>query len=113
MLDLELSSHAELSALLDLEWLVLERLLRSLLREINGDWRTALRVHGQGEDDADAGVVWIRDGLSAGAEAQRLLVTTKGLIALVYVQSVSEVLNGLCKHLMHVRVMSCARSRCE
>ena len=87
MLDLEFSGHAESGALLDLEWLILERLLRSFLREIDGDWITALRVHSQGENDADTWVVWVRDGLSTGAEAERLLVATKRLIALVYITS--------------------------
>lgn len=59
MLDLESGCHAELDTLLDLEWLVLECSLRTLGREINGDRRTTFGVHGQGDDDAVAGIVGV------------------------------------------------------
>jgi hypothetical protein len=83
VLDFELGAHGELGTLLDLEGLVLEGRLASRLGEIDGDGRTASRLHGEGEDDADSGVVGVGDG-GAAAEAQRLLVPLERLVASIY-----------------------------
>jgi hypothetical protein len=79
VLDLELGAHGELGVLLDLERLVLQRGLAAGGGEVDGDGVATGRVHGEGEDDADAGVVGVRDVL-AGAEAEGLLVALKGLV---------------------------------
>lgn len=80
MLDLELGAHGELSTLLDVEGLVLEGGLASRGREIDGDGRTTGGVHGQGENDADSGVVGVRD-IGTAAETEGLLVSLERLIA--------------------------------
>lgn len=59
MLHLELGCHAELDALLDLEWLVFESGLGALGGEVDGDGWAAFGVHGQGEDDAVTGIVGV------------------------------------------------------
>lgn len=79
MLDLELCAHGELGTLLDLEGLVLERLLAAGSREVDGDGVAAGRVHGQGEDDADSGVAGIGDACAA-AETKGLLVSLEGFV---------------------------------
>jgi hypothetical protein len=79
MLNLKFSSHVELGALLDLERLVLKGVLGAWSTKVNGDRWTALALHGQGQNNADAGIVGVRDRL-ATTEAQRLLVTLKRLI---------------------------------
>lgn len=83
MLDLELGAHGELGALLDLEGLVLERLLAARGRELDGDGIAAGRVHGQGEDDADSGVIGVGE-IGATAEAKGLLVSLEGLVAGIF-----------------------------
>lgn len=80
MLDLELGTHGELDALLDLEGVVLEGLLRAGGGKVDGDGVTAGRAHRQGEDDALAGVVGVRDALSTSPESKRLLVTLERLV---------------------------------
>lgn len=80
VLDLELGAHGELGALLDLEGLVLEGRLAAGGGEVDGDGVAAGGVHGQGQDDADAGVVGIRD-VGAAAETEGLLVPLERLIA--------------------------------
>jgi hypothetical protein len=62
MLDSKLRRHGERRALLNLEWLVLESSLGALGAKIDGYWWATLRVHGQGEDDADPGIVGVGDG---------------------------------------------------
>ena len=69
VLDLELGAHGELGALLDLEGLVLEGGLAAGVGEVDGDGVTAGRVHGEGENDADAGVRGVGEVLAA-AEAR-------------------------------------------
>lgn len=80
VLDLEGGAHGELGALLDLEGLVLEALLAARPGEVDRDGGAAGGVHGQGEDDADAGVVGVGDA-GAAAQAERFLVPLEGLIA--------------------------------
>ena len=80
MLDLEFGAHGELGTLLDVEGLVLEGGLASRGREIDGDGRTTGGVHGQGENDADSGVVGVRD-IGTAAETEGLLVSLERLIA--------------------------------
>lgn len=82
MLDAEVCRHGELCTLLDLEGLVLEGGLAAGGGEVNGDGATARRVHGERVDDADAGVIGIREILSAG-ETKRLLVALKRLVVCV------------------------------
>ena len=79
MLNLERDDHRELRTLLDLEWLVLKRSLAAGLREVDCDGVAARRLHGQGMDDAYAGVVRVRQVLAA-AEAEGLLVALEGLV---------------------------------
>jgi len=62
------------------EGLVLEGGLASRGREIDGDGRTTGGVHGQGENDADSGVVGVRD-IGTAAETEGLLVSLERLIA--------------------------------
>jgi hypothetical protein len=83
MLHLELCRHVELGSLLDLEWLVLERLLGARGREVDGNRVTALGVHGEREDNADTWVVWIRDGLATTTKSERFLVPAERLVILV------------------------------
>lgn len=64
MLDLELGAHGKLGTFLDLEGLVLEALLAAWRGEVNRDGWAARRVHGEGEDDADARVVGVGDVLA-------------------------------------------------
>lgn len=80
MLDLELGAHGELGTLLDVEGLVLEGGLASRGREIDGDGRTSGGVHGQGENDADSGVVGVRD-VGTATKTEGLLVSLERLIA--------------------------------
>jgi hypothetical protein len=89
VLDFELGAHGELGTLLDLEGLVLEGRLASRLRQVDGDGRATSRLHRQGEDDADAGIVRVRDR-GAAAEAERLLVSLERLVASIYA-TVSEI----------------------
>ena len=79
VLNLERDDHRELRALFDLEWLVLKCSLTARLREVDRDGVAARRLHGQGMDDADAGVVGVRK-VFAAAEAEGLLVALEGLI---------------------------------
>lgn len=79
VLDLELGAHGELGALLDLEGLVLERLLAAGSGQVDGDGIAVGRAHGQGEDDADSGVAGIGE-IGAAAEAKGLLVSLEGLV---------------------------------
>lgn len=80
VLDLELGAHGELGSLLDCEGLVLEGVLAAGSGEVNGDGIAAGRVHGQGQNDADSGVVGVRD-VGATTETEGLLVSLQGLIA--------------------------------
>lgn len=89
MLHLELRSHVELGTLLDLERLVFESLLCILGREIDGDGWLTFGIHGEGEDDAVAGVIGVGEVLAAAAETERLLVALHGFIV-----GVCEVLDG-------------------
>lgn len=68
VLDLELGSHGELGSLLDLEGLVLERGFAAWCGEVDGDGVAAGGIHGEGLDDANAGVVGIGK-VFAAAEA--------------------------------------------
>lgn len=83
VLDLELGAHGELGTLLDVERLILEGGLASGGREIDGDGRAARRVHGQGENNADSGVVGVGD-VSTTAETKGLLVSLERLITGVW-----------------------------
>ncbi len=83
VLDLELGNHGELGSLLDLEWFILESGLGAWGGEVNSHWWTAGGVHGQGENDALALIVWIGQRW-ASAEAERGLVTLKRLILGIY-----------------------------
>lgn len=83
MLDLEGGTHGELGTLLDLEGLVLEGLLAAGGGEVDCDGVAAGGLHGQGLDDADAGVVGVGDGV-ASSETQGLFVSLEGLIVGVY-----------------------------
>lgn len=74
VLDLELSLHGELGTFLDLEWLVLQVGLAARLREVDDNGVAAGGLHGQGADDANTGVVRVREILAA-AEAEGLLVS--------------------------------------
>jgi len=80
MLHLELRSHVELGTLLDLERLVFESLLCILGREIDGDGWLTFGIHGEGEDDAVAGVIGVGEVLAAATETERLLVALHGFI---------------------------------
>lgn len=82
VLDLELGAHGELGALLDGKGLVLEGGLAARGGQVNGDGRATRRVHGEGEDDADAAVVGVGNVLAA-AEAEGFLVSLEGLVACV------------------------------
>jgi len=79
MLNLELGDHGELGTLLDLEWIVLQGALGALGGEVDGDWWAASSVHGEGEDDAMAGIGRIGEG-RASEETKGGLVALKGLI---------------------------------
>lgn len=79
MLDLELGRHTEFCALLDFEWLVLQSCFCPFGAEINSHGWTALAVHGQGEDDANARVVRVRNALSSH-KAKGFFVPLEGLI---------------------------------
>ena len=79
MLHLELGAHGKLGTLLDLEGLVLQRVLAALLRKVDGDGVTAGGLHGQGLDDADTLIVRVRKILSS-RQTERLLVPLQGLI---------------------------------
>jgi len=74
MLHLELGTHGKLGTLLDLERLILEGLFRSRSGKVNGDRRPACRVHCQGQDDALAWVIGVRDALSTAAESEGFFV---------------------------------------
>jgi hypothetical protein len=80
MLDLELGHHGKLGVLLDPEGLVLEGVLATGCREVDGHRIAAGGLHGQGEDDADAGVAGIGQVIAA-AETEGLLVALERLIA--------------------------------
>jgi hypothetical protein len=83
VLNLELGAHGELGTLLDVEGLVLEGGLASRGREIDGDGRTARGVHGQGENDADSGVVGVGD-IGTTSKTKGLLVSLERLITSVW-----------------------------
>lgn len=84
MLDPELGAHGKLGALLDLEGGVLESGLAAGLGEVELDWRAAGRIHGEGLDDADAGVRRVGEVRAATAEAEGLLVALEGLVAGIF-----------------------------
>lgn len=79
VLHLELRNHCELGALLDLERLVLQGRLSTLLGKINCDRWAALGIHRQRENDALAGVGRVGDGWACG-ETEGGLVALEGLI---------------------------------
>jgi hypothetical protein len=83
VLNLEGDDHGELGSLLDLERMVLERLLGTGFRQVDCHRRSSRRLHSQGQDDADAGVARVRD-IGAATETQRLLVSLQGLISGIY-----------------------------
>lgn len=86
VLHLELGRHGELGAFLDLEGLVLQGGLASGGGEVDRDGRAAGGVHGQGQDNADPGVIGVGNILAA-TEAEGLLVALQRLIAGILVQS--------------------------
>lgn len=83
VLDLELGAHGELGTLLNVKGLVLESGLTTRGREVDGDRRASRRVHCQGENDTDSGVVGIGD-VGTAAETKGLLVSLERLIAGVW-----------------------------
>lgn len=64
MLDLEFRRHSKLNALLNLKRLILEGALGTLGAEVDGYRGSTIAIHGEGEDDTDAGVVGVGDGLA-------------------------------------------------
>ena len=91
VLDLELGAHGELGTLLDLEWVVLEGRLAALLREVDGHGVTAVRVHGEGEDDANAGIGGVGD-IFAAAETEGFLVALERLITGIWETSYQSIM---------------------
>lgn len=83
VLHLELGLHAETSALLDGEGLLLELLEGAGSAQVDDDVLTALDLEAQGEDDAFARVVGVRDVLAL-AQAQRGLPLLQRLVVLVW-----------------------------
>ena len=83
MLDLELGRHGELGALLDFERLVLESLLAAGRRQVDDNGITALRMHRERRDDADARIRGVGEILSTASEAERLLIPHKRFITLI------------------------------
>lgn len=65
MLDLKVGHHCELGALFDLEGMLFERLLAARRREVDGNWRAARGLHGQGEDDTDSRVAGVGEVFAA------------------------------------------------
>lgn len=82
MLDAEAGLHAEGSALLDGERLLVEGLEGTSLGQVDDDVRSALDFKTQGEQDNLARVVGVGDGLAA-AESEGLFPLAEGLIVLV------------------------------
>lgn len=85
VLHLEGGAHGKLGALLDGKGLILERVFAAGCREVDCDGCAAGRVHGQREDDADAGVVGVGD-VFAAAEAEGFLVSLEGFVTGVCMQ---------------------------
>jgi hypothetical protein len=83
VLNLELCAHGEFGTLLDVEGLVLEGGLAARGRKVDGDRRASRRVHCQGENDTDSGVVGVGD-VGTAAETKGLLVSLERLIAGVW-----------------------------
>jgi hypothetical protein len=82
MLDTEASLHAERGALLDGEWLLVQRLQSTGLGQVDNDIGAAFHFETEREQDDFAGVVGVRDGVAA-AETERLFPLAEGLIVLV------------------------------
>lgn len=89
VLDLELGDHGELGVLLDSERAVLESGLAARSGQVDGDGLAAGGLHGQGEDDADSGVVGVGDVLAAKTEG--LLVSLQRLIAGIWLVELERV----------------------
>jgi hypothetical protein len=83
VLHLERGAHRKFGTFLDGKGLVLERGFATGCREVDCDGWAAGRVHGQRENDADAGVVGVGD-VFAAAEAEGFLVSLEGFVAGVY-----------------------------
>lgn len=90
VLDLELGAHGEFDSLLDLETL-LKFFSVFLVLELESNGRTAGRVHGESDDNADSGVRGIGDVL-ATAEAKGLLVSLEGLITGIHLVVLGQAL---------------------
>lgn len=82
MLDAEASLHAEGSALLDGERLLVERLEGAGLSQVDDDVGSAFDFKTQREQDDLARVIGVGDGVAA-AEAERLFPLAEGLVILV------------------------------
>lgn len=82
MLDLELCLHAECSALLDGERLLLEGLKGAGRLEVDDDVGTAIDFETERVDDAFAGVVGVGDVLAL-AETEGSLPLVQGFVVLV------------------------------
>jgi hypothetical protein len=82
VLDPELGAHGEGGALLDLEGVLLEVVGAARGREVDHNRGAARRLHGERLDDADTGIVGVRQVVAA-AQAERFLVALERLIALV------------------------------
>lgn len=80
VLHLELGRHVELGALLNLERLLLQRSFGALLGQVDGDRRSALGLHGEGEDDAVSRVVGVGDRGAPRGETQGGFVSLQGLV---------------------------------
>lgn len=94
VLDFESSAHGELGTLLDPEGLIFETVLASGGGEIDGDGIASSGIHGEGEDDADAGVVGVGYVFSI-TQAERLLVSLKRFVAGIHLLVLGQALLGL------------------
>ena len=87
MLDFELGLHAESSALLDGEWLALERLDSARRPQVNDNVFATFDLETEREDDTFAGVVGVRDVLAL-TEAEGGFPLLQRLVVLVCSRSV-------------------------
>lgn len=82
MLDTEASLHSEHGALLDREWLVLQRVEGAGSGEIDDDILTALDLEAERENDNFAWVVGVAESVAA-ADTEGLLPFAERLVVLV------------------------------
>jgi len=67
VLDLECAAHDKLDALFDPKGLALERLLAAGNRKVDSNGIASERFHGQGDDDAESGILRVGEVLAAAA----------------------------------------------